>query len=81
MKYIIYELVRPSHLKEIKEDGYYQKTVYRKVLQKLDMNGIEATHQTIESAIAEITTKKDMLKHLTLTVLPVLEISWDGDIR
>lgn len=38
MKYIIYKLVQPSHLKEI-ENGYsyYQKTVYRDVLEKYEI--------------------------------------------
>ena len=80
MKYIIYEMIQPSHLKEIEHDGYYQKTIYRDVLQKLDVSGVEEEHSTMESAIAEIHNKKDLLKHLQLTIIPVLSISWDGEV-
>jgi hypothetical protein len=80
MKYIIYEMVQPSHLKEIEPDGYYQKTIYRDVLQKLDVSDVEEEHSTMESAIAEIHNKKEQLKHLRLTIIPVLSISWDGEV-
>jgi len=80
MKYTIYEMIQPSHLKEIEPDGYYQKTIYRDVLQKLDVTGVEAEHTTMESAVAEINNKKDLLKHMNLTIIPVLSISWDGEV-
>ena len=80
MKYTIYEMIQPSHLKEIKPDGYYQKTIYRDVLQKLDISGVEEEHSTMEGAIAEINNKKDLLKHLRLTIIPILEISYDGEV-
>lgn len=81
MKYVIYEMVCPSHLKEIENDGYYPKTIYREVLQELDLVGIGKEHKTMEGAINEITNKKDALKHMKLTVLPVFEISWDGELH
>ena len=68
MKYIIYEMVKPSHLKEIEPDGYYQKTIYRDVLQKLDVSGVEEEHLTLESAISEIHNKKEKLKHSYTTI-------------
>jgi hypothetical protein len=34
----------------------------------------------MESAIAEIHNKKDLLKHLQLTIIPVLTITWDGEV-
>ena len=80
MKYTIYEMIQPEHLKEIKPDGYYRKTIYRDVLQKLDVYGVEKEHPTMESAIAEIHNKKDLLKHLQLTIIPVLTITWDGEV-
>lgn len=73
-------MVQPSHLKEIEPDGYHQKTIYRDVLQKLDVWDVEEEHVTMESAISEINTKKEQLKHLRLTILPVLSISWDGEV-
>jgi len=81
MKYIIYEMVQPSHLKEIEPDGYHQKTIYRDVLQKLDVPQVEEEHATMEDAVAEIHNKKDFLKHLTLTIIPVFTINWDGEVH
>lgn len=82
MKYVIYKMINPSHLKEVEQEGYgYTKTIYRSVLEKLDIPHVEETHTSIESAMAEITAKKNELKHLTLTIIPVIEITWDGEIR
>jgi len=80
MKYIIYEMIQPEEIKKIVPDGYYEKTIYRDVLQKLQKPNVEAEHPTMESAINEITTKKEHLKHLTLTILPVFTILYDGEI-
>ena len=71
-------MIQPSHLKEIEPDGYYQKTIYRDVLQKLDITGVEEEHPTMESAVTEIHSKKELLKHLKMTIIPVLSVSWDG---
>ena len=81
MKYVIYKMVQPDELKEYKPDGYYSKTIYRDVLQRLDIHGVEDEHSTMESAITEIENEKDRLKHLKLTILPVITISWDGEIH
>lgn len=81
MKYVIYEMIKPSHLKEIKEDGYYQKTIYRDVLEKLDIRGVKEEHPTMESAIAEINEKKDLLKYMQLTIIPVINIAFDGEVQ
>ena len=80
MKYVIYEMVQPSHLREIKPDGYYQKTICRDVLQILDVNGVKTEHETFEMAISEIVSKKDKLKQMQLTIIPVISISWDGEL-
>jgi len=80
MKYIIYEMVQPDCLKTIERDGYYPKTIDRHVLEELNIHGVQEKHPTMESAIAEINDKKDKLKHLQLTVLPVLSIDWEGEI-
>lgn len=81
MKYIIYVMVQPSHLKEVGTDGYYLKTTYRDVLERLDVNGVNEEHPTMESAIEEIRNKQDKLSNLDLTILPVIKISWDGKIK
>ena len=33
----------------------------------------------MESAVAEIHSKKELLKHLKMTIIPVLSVSWDGE--
>ncbi len=80
MKYIIYEMVQPPQLTEVEFDGFYIKNLYREVLERLDIPGFEEEHSTMESAIAEIHSKKEQLKHLRLTILPVFSISWDGEV-
>lgn len=74
-------MITPEHLQTVMQEGYgYTKTLYRNVLEKLDVSGVEAEHTTMESAIAEIHNKKELLKHLNMTILPVLSVSWDGEV-
>ena len=73
-------MITPEHLQKTVLDGYDTKTLYRNVLEKIDVSGVEAEHQTLEMAIAEIISKKDKLKHLELTIIPVVTISWDGEV-
>ncbi len=80
MKYVIYEMVQPSQLKDVEQGGYYPRVIYRSVLQVLDVDGVEEDHPTMESAISEINTKSKLLKNLNLTVLPVFSISWEGEV-
>lgn len=80
MVYIIYEIVFPEHLKNIERDGYYTKTEYRGVLVELDKNGVDTRHPSFESAVQEIQQKKEKLKNLKLTILPILQIGWDGEV-
>ena len=69
-------MITPEHWQKVVQEGYG----YTKVLEKLDVIGVEAEHQTLEMAMAEIVSKKDKLKHLELTILPVIAISWDGKV-
>lgn len=81
MKYIIYEMVQPSHLKEVKQEGYgYTKTIYRNVLEEIDYPYVESKHDSFDSAVAEITKNAEKLKNLELTIIPVISISWDAEI-
>ena len=73
-------MVSPSFMKEAVQDGYYIKTINRQVLEELDVPHVEAEHSSMESAMSEINVNRDKLKHLTLTVLPVIAIAWDGEI-
>ena len=81
MKYVIYVMVQPSHLKELVPDGYHQKTVYRDVLERLDVPGVESIHPTMAIAVNEIEKNVDSLKNLNLTILPVISINWVGEFN
>jgi hypothetical protein len=78
MKYIIYSLVKPTHLKEIEQDGYYTKFLERSVLERLNVTGVDEEHSTMESAVGEIIANGEKLKYLELTILPVFSVAWDG---
>lgn len=81
MKYVIYEMVQPSHLKEIKQEGYgYTKTIHRNVLEEIDYPNIESRHDSFESAVSEITKNAEKLKCLELTIIPIVRVSWDAEI-
>jgi len=81
MKYIIYEMVSPEHLQKTIQEGYGSvKTLYRNVLERIDVSGVESEHETLEMAMAEIVSKKDKLKQMELTILPFISVDWDGEI-
>jgi hypothetical protein len=79
MKYVIFEMVQPSHLMELVQDGYCGKAVYRDVLERLDVPGVETIHPTMESAVNEIEKNVDSLKNLKLTILPIISVNWEGE--
>ena len=81
MKYIIYELVQPECLIRIDNSGYRNETIHRDVLEKLNIYGVKEEHDTMEDAVNEINLKSKELKHLTLTILPIFTISYDGEVR
>lgn len=80
MRYIIYEMVQPEYLQRLDEEGYRQKVIKRHVLEKVDEPRMESEHPTMEAAIAEIHLNKERLKHKQLTIIPVLNIRWDGEV-
>ncbi len=71
------KIIKPIHFKY---ENYFTKTIDRNVLEKLDIRGVKEEHPTMESAIAEIHNKKDLLKNLELTIIPVFSILWDGEV-
>lgn len=79
MKYTIYQLVEPEIL-EVKRRSYQDDNKERTVLEKLNIRGIENEHTSFEGAVSEITNKSEQLKHLKLTIIPVITVGWDGDI-
>jgi len=81
MRYIIYEMVQPDCLKDLNRDGYSTSIIHRHVLEKVNLPRMEVEHPTMEAAIAEIHLNKERLKHKQLTIIPVLTVGWDGDVR
>ena len=71
-------MVRPSQLKEIDDSGYHNEIIYRDVLEKLDVPGVQEEHETMENAVNEIHLKKNDLGGLSLTILPMFYVTWDG---
>ena len=76
MRYIIYELT-----KSIEPRVEYKDYLYTEVLERLDAFPIEEEHLTMESAIETIEKNKERLKHKRLTILPIYNIDWEGEIR
>lgn len=83
MKFQIFELVEPPILKKYEPDGYHMKSIQGIILQDVDINryGFEEIHESIESAINEIEKYSDDLKTKTLTIIPIIQISYDGEVK
>lgn len=82
IQYIIYQMVEPTVLSKVVADGYYTKTENRIALLEVSIGfDFQSRHPSMESAMLEITNKKDKLKHLTITILPVISINWEGEIN
>jgi hypothetical protein len=82
MKYIIYEVISPEHLQKTVLDGYYNKTLYRSILQPVDNEHgmVESEHDSMDAAIEEIKKHKEELKYCTLTILPIVKINYEGEV-
>lgn len=80
MKYIIYEMVKPDVLQKTVRDGYYLKDLERCALQKLDISFVQEEHDSFESAMEEITKNVEKLKYMSLTILPIIHIDYEGKI-
>ena len=80
MKYVIYKLIEIEHLQKIEYIAYETRTIKREVLEELNIDNVNESHDTMESATAEIYNKADKLKHLSLTILPIYHIFWDGEV-
>ena len=76
MKYAIYEI---EDNVEIVPDGYHWSSKHRYTL--LELESIETKHDSLESALSEIERNKDLLKSKKLTIIPVIDISWDGEMN
>ena len=83
MKFQIFELVEPPILKKHEPDGYHMKSIQGIILQDVDINryGFEEIHDSVDSAINEIEKYSDDLKSKTLTIIPIITIDYDGEVR
>ena len=83
MKFQIFELIEPSILKKHEPDGYHMKSIQGIILQDVDINryGFEEIHDSIDSAMNEIEKYSDDLKTKTLTIIPIINIDYDGEVN
>lgn len=79
MKYKIFEVEAKG---EIKPDGYDIKKTYTHRLKDLDDRPFEmrTEFQYLPEAYLEIEKYQGRLAHKTLTILPIIEINWEGKI-
>lgn len=74
-------MIQPEHLQKVVREGYGEtKTVHRNVLEEIDFPCVESQHNTMGSAIEEISRNSEKLKHCQLTIIPVISVSWDGSV-
>lgn len=83
MKYKIFKLSTPDILIKTYRDGYDLETIENITLQELDFSGyiMNDEHNSIESAMEEIRKHKNELENTDLTILPIIEIDYNGEIR
>ena len=83
MKFQIFELVEPPILKKHEPDGYHMKSIQGIILQDVDIDryGFEEIHDSIDLAINEIEKYSDDLKSKTLTIIPIINIDYDGEVK
>ena len=79
MKYKIYNMVRPEHLQKTVPDGYYLKDITRYVLE--EVNEFYWGYDSIEDAMKVIRENAIKLKGYELTILPVININYNGEIN
>jgi hypothetical protein len=80
MQWIIYKMVQPDEMFEMKANGYYRENTDRNLLERLRIEGVVDEHPTFEMALSEIENQKHLLKTLRLTIIPVIDISFNGKI-
>ena len=73
-------MIRPEVLQKTIQDGYYVKELERFALQKLDISSIQEEHDSFESAMEEITKNVEKLECMSLTILPIIHVDYEGKI-
>ena len=78
MKYKVYKMVKPEHLQKTEPDGYYMKDITRCVLEEVDE--IYGEYYSMEEAMTAIRENAINLKYSELTILPVININFNGEV-
>ena len=82
MKYKIYKIVSPSLLRRFDDGNYFHSIVNRYVLEEVDITGVTDEHPTFDSAVKELEEKAKLfrMEGKKLTILPIIEIDYQGNI-
>lgn len=81
MRYRIYKLTKPSHLQTTEPDGYSVKTIEKCVLEIPEYySGIDDDFSSVEEAENAIRNNSSRLKCQDLCILPVVSVTYDGEI-
>ena len=73
-------MIQLDFLQKNEPDGYYIKTYRRDTLQLLDVPGVYSYHNTFEEAMKEISDNSKKLESKQITILPIIDIGWDGEM-
>ena len=77
MSYKIYELIgKEKH----EPDGYNMKTITTYKLKEINEWEMQNSYINIQDAYKDIEKHKELLKSKILTILPIVNINWDGEI-
>ena len=77
MTYKIYELIGKS---KTVPDGYNMTTIETYKLEEIREWDMENDYDSIDAAYNDILKKKTDLKSKTLTILPIININWGGEV-
>lgn len=59
---------------------HYLETFYQYVLEEIKVNGVKSRHEFVDSALSEIKLHGKELSNRKLTILPVIDIDYEGKI-
>jgi histidinol phosphatase-like PHP family hydrolase len=81
MKYRIMEIVEPNQLEKKVQEGSHTYHIKRSLFQPVSIYGVVSFHNTMEDAEREIVNNTSVLKGLNITIIPVISIDINGNIR
>jgi hypothetical protein len=81
MKYKIFKLDKPDILEKIERDGWDISTSNGIVLKEIDIYDLKDKYDSIEIAEQDILRHKNKLQGIDLIILPMISISYSGEIK